>query len=192
MSRITEQQIKQIIEAAIFVAPSPITVSELKQKLFSDQSVSTKLINQAIADLTQEYSERGIQLVKLANGYRFQTNSTLSKYLSNLYNEKAPKLSQALMETLAIIAYKQPITRSEIEQLRGVAVSSNIIKTLTERHWVKVVGHKDVPGKPAMLGTTAEFLNYFSLTSLAQLPEIMPIADSAAMPESFSEIETEA
>ena len=172
------QQHKNLIEAALFTSDKPLSIAEIKQKLFSEQTISSQLIKQVITTLQQEYQDRGINLVKLSYGYRFQTNSSLSKPLSTLYNDRAPRMSQALIETLAIIAYKQPVTRSEIEEIRGVAVSSSIIKTLIEKAWVKQVGYKEVPGRPSLLGTTNAFLDYFSLTSLAQLPKILPIQDS--------------
>ena len=186
-----KQQLKALVEAALFITDKPLTAIQLKDKLFAEQKIERAKIQKIINELVEDYQERGVNLVKQASGYRFQTNSSLSNQLANLYNEKAPKLSQALMETLAIIAYKQPITRSEIEDIRGVAVSSNIMKTLQERHWVKVIGQKEVPGRPALLGTTPDFLNHFSLASIAQLPKIMPLPDSVS-PESITEIETEA
>ena len=117
-----------------------------------------------------DYRPRGIQLVEVASGYRFQSLDSLSPWLSRLWQETSPRYSRAMLETLALIAYRQPITRGEIEQVRGVAVSSNIIKTLTEREWIKVVGHKEVPGRPALYATTKQFLDYFSLKSLSDLP----------------------
>lgn len=185
------QAIKQLIEAAIFISEKPISLSQLKNKLFNQQKVSTSLLLSLIDELTRDYQDRGIELVKLSQGYRFQSKSSLSEALSPLYNERTSKMSPALMETLAIIAYQQPITRSEIEDIRGVAVSSHIVKTLTEKQWIKVDGQKDVPGRPALLVTTAEFLNYFALESLKQLPEIMPLAESSS-DDSTYQLETEA
>ncbi|WP_286266395.1 SMC-Scp complex subunit ScpB [Thalassotalea atypica] len=187
-----ENQLKPLVEAAIFSAGKPVSIKFIKENLLQGQNIKTQSIVSVIAELTQDYHNRGVELVKLSNGYRFQTNSSLSEQLASMYNEKIHKTSPALMETLAIIAYKQPITRSEIEVIRGVAVSSHIVKTLTERQWIKVVGHKEVPGRPAMLGTTHEFLNYFSLDSLKQLPEIMPITESTATADLPFKIETEA
>ena len=120
--------------------------------------------------LELDYRPRGIQLKEVASGYRFQSLDSLSPWLSRLWQESSPKYSRAMLETLALIAYRQPITRGEIEQVRGVAVSSNIIKTLTEREWIKVIGHKEVPGRPALYATTKQFLDYFSLKSLSDLP----------------------
>jgi len=185
------QSAKNLIEAALFISDKPMSIQAIKQKLFTQQTITGREISQILQELALDYQDRGINLVKLAQGYRFQTNSSLSKQLSTLYNDRAPKNSQALIETLAIIAYKQPITRSEIEEIRGVAVSSSIIKTLLERSWIKVTGYKEVPGRPSLLGTTVEFLDYFSLTSLAQLPEILPIQDSHTS-ELITKLETEA
>ncbi len=192
MKPLHQSTIKQLVEAAIFVADKPVSLKQLKEKLLVEQSISTKSLLNIVEELKCDYKDRGIELVKLSQGYRFQTKSSLSEHLSALYNERTSKMSPALMETLSIIAYKQPITRSEIEEIRGVAVSSHIIKTLTERQWIKVVGHKEVPGRPSLLGTTAEFLNYFSLNSLKQLPKIMPLAESNNSNDSSYQLETEA
>ena len=189
---LSEKQLKSLVEAAIFAASKPLSIKFIKENLLQGQNIKTQVIVSVITELTSDYRNRGVELVKLSNGYRFQTNSSLSEQLASMYNEKIHKTSPALMETLAIIAYKQPITRSEIEVIRGVAVSSHIVKTLTERQWIKVVGHKEVPGRPAMLGTTHEFLNYFSLDSLKQLPEIMPITESTVAADLPFKIETEA
>lgn len=177
MKRITEQKLRMLIEAAIFVADSPLSIRKLQQLLLAEYKVSTQRIKDALNALTLDYERKGVQLVKVASGYRFQANAELSEDLASLTKERAPKYSRAILETLALIAYKQPITRGEIENVRGVAVSSNIIKTLMERSWVKVVGHKEVPGKPALYATTKEFLDYFSLNSLEELPELMPIPE---------------
>lgn len=174
---ITDEKLSQLIEAALFVAERAMTLQNIKQVLLIDYQVSNNRIKQVLEQLTQDYQQRGIELVKTASGYRFQTVAALSDDLAGLFKEKAPRYSRALLETLALIAYRQPITRGEIEEIRGVAVSSYIIKTLQERNWIKVVGHKEVPGRPALYATTNEFLDYFSLTSLAQLPELMPLSE---------------
>jgi segregation and condensation protein B len=170
MSAMSLQQLKQIIEAALFVAESPMTASDLQQSVLAELSIDDVQLNQALTELEQEYQPRGVQLVQVASGYRFQTLSSLTPWLSRLWQEQAPRYSRAMLETLSLIAYRQPITRGEIEDVRGVAVSSNIIRTLTERDWIQVVGHKEVPGKPALYATTDAFLDYFSLQSLADLP----------------------
>ncbi len=177
MKTIDDLALKKLIEAALFIADKPLTVATLKEHLLVDYKVSSARIKLAITTLIADYQDRGVELVKVASGYRFQTHQAISADLGHLYKERTPKYSRALLETLALIAYKQPITRGEIEEIRGVAVSSYIMKTLTERNWVKIVGHKEVPGRPSMYATTKEFLDYFSLNSLAELPELMPISE---------------
>ncbi|MBR9793747.1 MAG: SMC-Scp complex subunit ScpB [Gammaproteobacteria bacterium] len=170
MKKINSEQLKQLIEATIFVSDQPVSVDKLKNTVLADFTVSDKAIQSAVSALQLDYRPRGIQLVEVASGYRFQSLDSLSPWLSRLWQETSPKYSRAMLETLALIAYRQPITRGEIEQVRGVAVSSNIIKTLTEREWIKVIGHKEVPGRPALYATTKQFLDYFSLKSLSDLP----------------------
>ena len=172
MSKISEAQLKQLIEAAIFVADAPLSRERLQDTVLDGLNVSAKKLNQALEALKLDYQPRGIQLVEVASGFRFQSMDSLSPWLSRLWQEHAPRYSRALLETLALIAYRQPVTRGEIEDVRGVSVSSHIIKTLTEREWIKVVGHKEVPGRPALYATTKGFLDYFSLSSLAELPPI--------------------
>ncbi|MEO0369740.1 MAG: SMC-Scp complex subunit ScpB [Pseudomonadota bacterium] len=171
-AKIPEQQLKQLIEAAIFVADHPLTKEKLRETVLSGLDVSKKAIDEALESLRLDYLSRGVQLVKVASGYRFQSNDSLSPWLGRLWQEHAPRYSRAMLETLALIAYRQPVTRGDIEDVRGVAVSSNIVKTMVERDWVKVVGHKEVPGRPALYATTANFLNYFGLKSLSELPSM--------------------
>jgi segregation and condensation protein B len=128
------------------------------------------MLKEVLAELILDYQARGVQLVEVASGYRFQSMDSLSPWLSKLWQEQAPRYSRAMLETLSLIAYRQPITRGEIEDVRGVSVSSHIMKSLSERGWIKVIGHKEVPGRPSLYATTKEFLNYFSLKSLADLP----------------------
>ena len=170
MKKINDHQLKQLVEAAIFVADKPLSKRDMKESVLAEFQVSDKKLNDTIEALILDYQPRGIQLVEVASGYRFQSLDSLGPWISALWREQSPRYSRALLETLALIAYRQPITRGEIEQVRGVAVSSNIIKTLTEREWVRVVGHKEVPGRPALYATTRQFLDYFSLKSLAELP----------------------
>ena len=170
--RISDEQLVEIIEAAIFVADKPISKRHIKDTVLMDIAISMSRINEAIETIQTHFQTRGIRLVEVGSGYRFQACSSLSPWLSNLWQERAPKYSRALLETLSLIAYRQPITRGEIEQVRGVTTGSNIIKTLLEREWVKVVGHKEVPGKPALYATTKQFLDYFSLTGLENLPAL--------------------
>lgn len=170
MSKISDQQLKQLVEAAIFVSEQPLSIERMRATILAEITVSTRQLNKALKELELDYAPRGIQLMKVASGYRFQSDSGLGQLLSKLWQETVPKYSRAMLETLALIAYKQPITRGEIEDIRGVSVSSHIIRSLTERKWIKVVGHKEVPGRPALLATTAIFLDYFSLKSLSELP----------------------
>ena len=157
MAKISNQQLKQLIEAAIFVADAPLTKEQLQSTVLDGLKVSKKALDEALASLTLDYQPRGVQLVEVASGFRFQSMDSLSPWLSKLWHEQAPRYSRAMLETLALIAYRQPITRGEIEDVRGVSVSSHIIKTLTEREWIKVVGHKEVPGRPALYATTKGF-----------------------------------
>lgn len=170
MAKINKTQLKQLVEAAIFVADSPVSKTTLRETVLAEFTVSERALNGVLKELVLDYQPRGVQLVEVASGYRFQSVDSLSPWLSRMWQESAPRYSRAMLETLALIAYRQPITRGEIEAVRGVSVSSNIIRTLTERAWIKVVGHKEVPGRPALYATTKQFLDYFSLTSLADLP----------------------
>lgn len=165
-------QLKQLIEAALFAHPQPLSAEQLHQLLLSEGEASLATVKALLKDLQADYQERGIELVKVASGYRFQTRAELGQRLASLWQEKPQKYSQALLETLALIVYRQPITRGEIEQIRGVSVSSNIIKTLQERNWIKVVGHKEVPGRPQLYASTKEFLDDFNLSDLSELPDI--------------------
>ncbi|BDY05924.1 SMC-Scp complex subunit ScpB [Ferrimonas sp. YFM] len=178
MSRINDAQLKQLIEAALFVADGPLSAKGLRQGVLAAFQVTLGRINEVLDELESDYAGRGINLVQVAGGYRFQSNTDLSDHLSALWQERAPRYSRALLETLALIAYRQPVTRGQIEKIRGVAVSSNIIRTLMERDWVKVVGHKEVPGRPALYATTDAFLHYFCLGSLSDLP---PLSDEGAI-----------
>ena len=170
--KISHEQLKQLIEAAIFVSDQPISRERLKSTVLLDFAVSTQALNKVINELMLDYAPRGIVLQETATGLRFVSQDSLSQWLGRLWQETAPKYSRALLETLALIAYRQPITRGEIEQVRGVTVSSNIMKTLQEREWVAVVGHKEVPGRPALYATTKGFLDYFGMQTLSELPEV--------------------
>nr|WP_136251930.1 SMC-Scp complex subunit ScpB [Ningiella ruwaisensis] len=186
MSKIKDEQLKQLIEAAIFVAEKPLSVDKMRATILSDFDVSSRQLNKALKELELDYAPRGIQLLKVASGYRFQSNSGLGQILSKLWQETVPKYSRAMLETLSLIAYKQPITRGEIEEIRGVAVSSQIIKSLSEREWIKVIGHKEVPGRPALFATTPVFLDYFGLSSLSQLPSADMFDEALAAAEAAS------
>lgn len=169
-------KIKKIIESLIFSSTSPISLKELTN-FFSEENIPIKIIEQIVNEIQEKYSETGVILNKVSTGYRFQVSEDCNQWVSKFYPEKPQKYSRALMETLALIIYKQPITRTEIEAVRGVSVSSNIIKTLLEREWIKILGYKDVPGKPAIFGTTKEFLNSHNLVSLSQLPKLDDIIE---------------
>lgn len=172
-----EQQLKNIIEAAIFAAGEPLSIDRLLALFEEEERPEKAQVQQALATLASDYAERGLELKEVSSGYRFQARSDTARWVSRLWEERAPRYSRALLETLALVAYRQPITRAEIEDIRGVAVSTNIIKTLQEREWIRVVGHRDVPGKPAMYATTREFLDYFNLKSLDQLPPLSELKD---------------
>lgn len=163
-------ELKRVIEAALFAAQEPLPMQELK-KLFADE-VATESIRSAIDELQSDWQERAIELIKLASGWRFRVRPQYMVYLERLTPEKAPRYSRAVMETLAIIAYRQPVTRGDIEQIRGVSVSSNVIKTLEGRGWVDLVGHRDVPGRPGLYATTRKFLDDLGLSSLKDLPPL--------------------
>lgn len=156
----------------------PLSVAQL-YKLFSkdEEGVERTDITRALVDLQEEYASRGVSIVEVASGFRVQIDQEVSPWISRLFEERPPRYTRALLETLALIAYRQPITRTEIEEVRGVSVSTNIIKTLLEREWVRVVGHKEVPGRPAMYATTSEFLDYFNLRRIDELPPLSELAD---------------
>lgn len=173
-----QTEIKYVVEAALLAAGRPLTLDRLTE-LFTAKGggPDRAAVKQAIEQLAGDYAGRGIELKEVASGYRVQVKRTMSDWLAPLWEERAPRYTRALLETLALIAYRQPITRGEIEEVRGVVVSTNIMRTLLERNWVRVVGHRDVPGKPAMFGTTREFLDYFGLKRLEDLPPLADIKD---------------
>ncbi len=172
-----EDRLKQIVEAALLAAGRPLSLDQLQSLFPESEMPDKKRFREVLAELTDDYQGRGIEIAEVGSGFRIQVRAALSPWISKLWAERPPKYSRALLETLALIAYRQPITRGEIEDVRGVSVSSNIIKTLTEREWVRVVGHRDVPGKPALYATTKEFLDYFNLKSLNDLPTLAEIRD---------------
>jgi len=170
-------EIKHFIEAALLAAGRPLNIDQLKG-LFDGRTAPEKAeIRQAIATLNEEYEERGIVVSEVASGFRMQVKSSMADRLQKLWEDRPPRYSRALFETLALIAYRQPITRGDIEDIRGVSVSSNIVRQLLERDWVRVVGHRDVPGRPAMFGTTKGFLDYFGLKKLDDLPPLADLSD---------------
>ncbi|WEN16859.1 SMC-Scp complex subunit ScpB [Rhodanobacter sp. AS-Z3] len=171
------EQLKSIIEAALLASTQPMTVQQLGDLFIETDEVTRELIARALESLAEDCSGRGVELKEVASGFRYQVRQDVHPWISRMWTERPSRYSRALLETLALIAYRQPITRPEIEQIRGVVVSSNIIKTMEEREWIRVVGYRDVPGKPALFGTTRAFLDYFNLKSLDQLPPLSEIRD---------------
>lgn len=172
-----ESGLIQILEGALMAAGEPLSLSRLAQLFDELERPSNDDIRAALAEVTERCDGRGFELIQVASGYRFQVRQNLAPWVGRLWQERPQKYSRALLETLSLIAYRQPITRGEIEEVRGVAVSSNIVKMLQEREWVRVVGHRDVPGRPAMYATTRQFLDYFNLKSLEDLPPLAEIKD---------------
>ena len=177
---VEQQDINNVVEAALLAAQQPLTLPMIAALFQETDDVSHEAISRALESLTGSCEGRGIELVEVASGFRYQVREAVHPWVARLWSERQTKYSRALLETLALIAYRQPITRGEIEQVRGVGVSTSIMHTLEEREWIRVVGYRDVPGKPALFGTTRQFLDYFNLKSLDQLPtlaEIREIAD---------------
>lgn len=172
-----DEQLKNIIEAALLAAGQPLSIERVLSIFPEDEQPDRATVKNAFKQLEEDCEHRGIELKKVSSGYRLQVRQEMSPWILRLWEERPSRYSRALMETLALVAYRQPITRAEIEDVRGVSVSSSIMKTLLEREWVRVVGHRDVPGKPAMYGTTRQFLDYFSLSSLDELPKLAEISD---------------
>ncbi len=173
----SETGLVQIIEGALLAAGRPLTVAQLAELFDEHERPEQSAIREALTEAGARCEGRGFELHEVAGGFRYQVRQSLSPWVVRLWHERPQKYSRALLETLALIAYRQPITRGEIEEIRGVAVSTNIIRTLHEREWIRVVGHRDVPGRPAMYATTRQFLDYFSLKSLDQLPALAEIRD---------------
>ena len=201
------RQIKRIVEAALLAAAQPLSLAQLSALFGENEAVSHEELARALEALGADCAERGIELKEVASGFRYQVRQDVHAWVARLWTERQTKYSRALLETLALIAYRQPITRGEIEQIRGVAVSTNIVKTLEEREWVRVVGYRDVPGRPALFGTTKNFLDYFNLKSLDELPPmaeireiedfdpqltLAPVASAEAAEEALIAPETEA
>ena len=194
-----EAGLVQILEGALLAAGEPLSVQRMALLFEENERPSKDDIRAAIKLVEERCEDRGYELVQVASGYRFQVRQDLAAWVGRLWQERPARYSRALMETLSLIAYRQPITRGEIEEIRGVAVSTNIIKTLLEREWVRVVGHRDVPGRPAMYATTRQFLDYFNLKSLDQLPPLAEIKEldnlsgelALEVPEQVSDTDTE-
>ena len=172
-----QEKLQPILEAILVSADKPLSVEKLLGFFNEEDRVNRSDVKQALAELQQFYQNRGFELIETASGFRFQTGAEYKQWVTRHWDEKPAKYSRALLETLALIVYRQPITRAEIEEIRGVAVSSHIIKTLQEREWIRIVGHKEVPGRPALLGTTRQFLDYFNLKSLDEMPSLSEVQD---------------
>nr|WP_297402647.1 SMC-Scp complex subunit ScpB [uncultured Marinobacter sp.] len=170
-------KLQAIVEAALLAAGKPLSVDQLRDLFAEDERPARQVMEHVLVMLENACEGRGFELKHVASGYRLQVREAYAPWVGRLYEEKPQRYSRALLETLALIAYRQPITRGEIEDIRGVTVSSNIIRTLLEREWVRVVGHRDVPGRPAMYATSKQFLDYFNLTGLDQLPPLSEIRD---------------
>ena len=176
---------KQIIEAAIFVAKKPLSLAALCRDVLADEDLSRQQVTAYISEISADYHDKGIELVEVASGYRFQARSYLTPWLQRMLQDKPTKYSRATLETLALIAYRKPVSRGDIEAVRGVAVSSQTINMLEEREWIKVIGRKEVPGRPALYATTTQFLDYFGIKSIQELPPLDEalLAKLAAMDE---------
>ena len=168
--------VKKVLEAALLAAGEPMTPLELR-KMF-DEELAPDLVRKLLDELREEWAERPVELIQLASGWRFRTRAEFLPYLERLNPEKPPKYSRAMLETLAIIAYRQPVTRGDIEEIRGVAVNANVVKTLEERGWIDVVGHRDTPGRPALFATTKKFLDDLGLRSVSGLPPLEQISQT--------------
>ena len=162
--------LRTVLESALLAAHEPLSLNELKRMF--EQELSADMLRRALEELRQQWQGRGVELMQVADGWRFQTRPEMQPWLSRLKNEKPPRYSRAVLETLAIIAYRQPVTRGDIEDIRGVSVNPHIIKTLEERGWIEAIGHRDVPGRPALFGTTAHFLSDLGLRTLSELPPL--------------------
>lgn len=167
---LSAEKIKQILEAALLTTQEPLPIAELR-KLFN-QELSAALLSKLLEEMREQWRHRGVELVSVASGWRFQTTAEMQPYLDRLTPQKNPRYSRAVLETLAIIAYRQPVTRGDIEEIRGVGVSSSVLKTLTARGWIDAIGHRNVPGKPALFATTQHFLDDLNLRSLEELPPL--------------------
>ena len=172
-----QAQLKRILEGALLAAGEPLSIERLGMLFAENERPTQPNIRSALKEMVDEYQGRGFELKEVASGWRFQVSQDLGPWVSRLWEEKPARYSRALLETLALMAYRQPVTRGEIEEVRGVSVSSNIIRTLLEREWIRVVGHRDVPGRPAMYATTKNFLDYFNLKTLSELPALADIRD---------------
>ena len=174
---ITDFNLKNTIEALLLSSDEPLSADKLYKIISNKERITKADILDSIKELEDDYESKEIEVSRVASGYRIQAKKSINDYLNIIFAEKTPRYSRALMETLSIIAYKQPVTRGDIEAIRGVSVSSSIMRTLSDRNWIKIIGYRDVPGKPAMFSTTSEFLNYFGLERLGELPDLPDIKE---------------
>ena len=179
----TQPALERILEAALQAAGKPLSLERLRELFDEDQAPSLEQLRAALARLAQDCAGRSVELQEVASGWRLQVRNAYAPWVGRLWEERPQRYSRALLETLALIAYRQPITRGEIEEVRGVAVSSQIMRTLVDREWVRIVGHREVPGRPAMYATTRQFLDYFNLTSLAELPPLAELREPSEVLE---------
>ena len=185
------EDLKVVLEAALLAAVEPLSLADLKRMF--ERETGNDVLRQALDELRAQWHGRGVELIQVADGWRFQTRAEMQPWLSRLKNEKPPRYSRAVLETLAIIAYRQPVTRGDIEDIRGVSVNPNIVKTLEERGWIEAIGHRDVPGRPALFGTTGHFLSDLGLRSLSELPPLEELGqlvtpdETALIPELHGE-----
>ena len=173
----TDSNLKNTIEALLLSSDEPLSADKLYKIISNKERITKADILDSIKELEDDYESKEIEVSRVASGYRIQAKKSINDYLNIIFAEKTPRYSRALMETLSIIAYKQPVTRGDIEAIRGVSVSSSIMRTLSDRNWIKIIGYRDVPGKPAMFSTTSEFLNYFGLERLEELPDLPDIKE---------------
>lgn len=176
-----DNKVKMIVEGLLLAAGRPLTLDNIIQVFSKEEQPDRKELNLVMEGIAKDCADRGFELKEVASGFRFQVKQELSEWIAKLWEERPPRYTRALLETLALVAYRQPITRGDIEEIRGVGVSSNIVRTLLDREWIRVVGHRDVPGRPAMFATTKQFLDYFNLTSLQDLPPLSEIKDLAVV-----------
>ena len=168
----SEQSLERILEAVLSVSETPVSITRMRNLFPEEGRPDKQRVEAALDTLEEQYAESALELVHTAGGYRFQTRKAYAHWINKLFETRPPKLSRAMLETLSIIAYQQPVTRGDIQEIRGVSVSSDIIQRLLEREWIRKVGERDVPGRPSLFGTTTEFLDYFNLKSLKELPEL--------------------
>lgn len=180
-----DNKIKMIVEGLLLAAEKPLTLDVIAGVFSEDERPDKAELREVMASIAEDCNDRGFELKEVASGFRFQVKQDLSEWIARLWEERPPRYSRALLETLALIAYRQPITRGDIEDIRGVSVSPNIVRTLLDREWVRIVGHKDVPGKPALFATTKQFLDYFNLKSIQELPPLSEVQELSTGQEEY-------